>query len=79
MTASGPERQFAAMQYDAGNRRISGRSADATGTGAPQGPKAKQPYAIAMKNGASRLDRDRPRTVAYVLLVAFAMWVGLGH
>jgi putative SOS response-associated peptidase YedK len=39
------------MQHD-GNGGLSGRSADATGTGAPQGPKAKQPYAIAMKDGA---------------------------
>jgi hypothetical protein len=53
MSRVGPQRRFAAMQHDLGSGGLSGRSADATGTGAPQGPKAKQPcYAIAMKDGA---------------------------
>ena len=37
------------MQQDVGNGRRSGRSADATGT---KGQKAKQSYAIAMKDCA---------------------------
>jgi hypothetical protein len=79
MSANGPERQFAAVQHDVGNGGLSGRSADAAGPAPPQGPKGE---------AAPRYRHEGRRnvdwiviapTVAYVLLVAFALWVGLAQ